>query len=132
MVTVFKMSFYGGIINHETAQCQINQAVTEYETISLQKMTRVTCNTKELQAATVTLENKTYLFYLEYDGDFVSWSAPDNFICQANWSEDTVNHYVATEGIEDVYGNGNAVLICHNDDIVINMTGIPPLPSVIY
>lgn len=97
-----------------TKQCPLSMTQVSLYKFAAYQNFDIQCNTKDLQQATATLEDGTsYSFFLEYDGDFVSWSAPDGFECkQASWTD---LGPIASEGVTQISGQPKNVMMTCND-----------------
>ncbi len=99
--------------------CQITETqVSVYEIFSPYDIVKQTCNTADYQEATTTLDDGSILaYFIEYDGQFASWMAPNDFSCGSNWSDEGIE----ISGTAHVPNLDVAIVACSNGETEIIM-----------
>ena len=107
------------IVYGNDKECAVTETRTStYQILSPSDAVADTCNSADYQEATTTFDDGSMLaYFIEYDDEFVSWSAPDTFTCGSNW----MNSGVATSGTAHVPDLDVAIVVCSNGDTEIIM-----------
>lgn len=100
-------------------ECAVTETQTSaYQIISQSAVINDTCNTADYQQATTTFDDGSIIdYFIEYDGQYASWSAPENFACGSNWSDEGVQ----TSGTAHVPDLDVAIVACSDGDTEIIM-----------
>lgn len=112
--------------------CPITKSqASEYQVMSEEReVTSFTCNTSDMQEATATFnDGAAASFFIEYDGQYVSWSAPQGYECLGDWNSAGA---ITVSGTEAVKGHPETVgVICKGNGNLIIMNGLltPPAPG---
>ncbi|MFZ5534873.1 MAG: hypothetical protein ACOY3M_01825 [Patescibacteria group bacterium] len=112
-------------------ECPIGETMSIYVVESDKFPDGFTCNTTEMQNATATFTDGTTIsMFIEYNGQFVSWSVPPEYTCAADFGQGDVS--VQPTGNQSLETNPNSVHItCTSGTTTIIMEGIliPSLPQ---
>lgn len=123
-------------VNYETSgqfyvECPIGETMSVYSIESDKFPDDFTCNTTEMQNATATFVDGTTLsMFIEYNGQFVSWSVPPEYTCSADFGNGDTS--VQPTGNQSLNTTPNSVHItCSQGETTIIMEGIliPTLPQ---
>lgn len=112
---------------HKT--CIVGQETTEYQFATDQDLTDFICNSADLQQATVIQQDgKSFSFFMEYDGNFVSWSVPNGYSCLSSWTGASI----ASSGTDPLPDHPDKVeALCHdNAGHILIMKGFLPVPAL--
>lgn len=112
--------------------CPITQsAASQYQVMSEEhEVEAFDCNTADIQEANVTFYDGTDLsFFIEYDGGYVSWSAPDGYTCLGDWNTGGSITTTGTEAVQNMPESVGAICKGNGNVIIMNGLLITPLPS---